>query len=206
MLLTILQYSSFHTDTGFLLQKQDYLHNDTWRAAFYIHVFSSIFTLCAGFTQFSTVVLKQHTKLHKWIGRLYAYDVMLINFPAGMVMAIYANGELPSKIAFVILDCLWCWFTYRAVVAARAGDIRNHRRFMIRSYALTLSALSLRTWKIVFLHTTHLDSETIYMIDAWMGFVPNLLFAEWWIRKGGTAFSHRRKAQPTWKRVPDDKQ
>ena len=28
---------------------------------------------------------------------------MLINFPAGMIMAFYANGHLPSKIAFIIL-------------------------------------------------------------------------------------------------------
>jgi len=183
MLLTIVQYAGFKTDVGFLLMKQDYLSNDVWRAAFYTHVFSSIFTLCAGFTQFSSFVLKQHRKLHTIIGKIYAYDIFFINFPAGMIMAVYANGHLPSKIAFVMLDILWCWFTYRAVVAAKNGDIKAHRANMIRSYALTLSAITLRTWKIILSACFQLDPLTVYMIDAWMGFVPNLLFAEWLIRK-----------------------
>jgi uncharacterized membrane protein len=182
MLQTILKYTTFEDDVEFLEFKQDYLHITTWKVAFYVHVFSSIFTLLAGLTQFSDYILKNYKKLHRFIGRLYAYDILLINFPAGMIMAVYANGYLPSKIAFVILDCLWFYFTWRAVQEARRKNIMAHKQFMIRSYALTLSALTLRSWKIVFTYTTPLDPMTIYMIDAWMGFVPNLLVAEWLIR------------------------
>ena len=106
---------------------------------------------------------------------------MLINFPAGMIMAFYANGHLPSKIAFIILDCLWFWFTYKAVAAIKVKNIKAHKRFMIRSYALTCSAITLRMWKIILSHTFNIEPEVLYMIDAWMGFVPNLLFAEWLI-------------------------
>ncbi len=183
MLLAISQYFSFKTDVGFLRFKQEYLDIQIWRIAFYTHVFSSIFTLCAGFTQFSTYVLRQHKKLHRFIGKMYAYNVMLINFPAGMIMAFYANGHLPSKIAFIILDCLWFWFTYKAVVAIKAKDIKAHKRFMIRSYALTCSAITLRLWKIILSNSFNIDPQVLYMIDAWMGFVPNLFFAEWLISK-----------------------
>ena len=183
MLLAISQYFSFKTDVGFLKFKQEYLDIQIWRIAFYTHVFSSIFTLCAGFTQFSTHVLRQHKKLHRFMGKMYAYNVMLINFPAGMIMAFYANGHVPSKIAFIILDCLWFWFTYKAVVAIRAKDIKAHKRFMIRSYALTCSAITLRLWKIILSNSFNIDPQVLYMIDAWMGFVPNLFFAEWLISK-----------------------
>jgi len=183
MLMTIAQYASFKTDVGFLQFKQDYIHIGIWKAAFYTHVFSSLLTLCAGFTQFSNYVLKHHKKLHRLVGKIYAYDILLINVPAGMIMAFYANGGLPSKIAFVILDSLWFLFTYKAVAAIRVKDIKKHKRFMIRSYALTFSAITLRTWKIILSHTFNFDPLTLYMIDAWMGFVPNLLFAEWLIRK-----------------------
>ena len=183
MLLAISQYFSFKTDVGFLKFKQEYLDIQIWRIAFYTHVFSSIFTLCAGFTQFSTHVLRQHKKLHRFMGKMYAYNVMLINFPAGMIMAFYANGHVPSKIAFIILDCLWFWFTYKAVVAIKAKDIKAHKRFMIRSYALTCSAITLRLWKIILSNSFNVDPQVLYMIDAWMGFVPNLFFAEWLISK-----------------------
>jgi hypothetical protein len=32
-----------------------------------------------------------------------------------------------------------------------------------------------------------IDPATLYMIDAWLGFVPNLLFAEWLIRRKNNA-------------------
>ncbi len=183
MLLTIAQYLSLQTDVGFLKFKQDYIDNPVWRAAFYTHVFSSIFLLGAGFTQFSTYVLQHHKKLHRMLGKFYAYNIFFINFPAGMIMAFYANGLWPSKIAFIILDVLWCWFTYKAVAAIKVKDIKAHKRFMIRSYALTCSAITLRLWKIILSNTFSIDPATLYMIDAWMGFVPNLIFAEWLIRK-----------------------
>lgn len=182
MLLTIAQYASFKEQVGFLILKQDYLNIKIWKIAFYVHVFSAIIALMAGFTQFSNYVLKEHKKLHRIVGRIYAYNILIINFPAGLIMGIYANGHLPSKMAFLILDFLWFIFTYKAVVAIRRKDVKSHKQFMIRSYALTFSAITLRLWKIVFTHTLPLDIPTIYMIDAWMGFVPNLLFAEWYIR------------------------
>ena len=183
MLLTIAQYGSFRTDVGFLLFKQDYLDIKIWKIAFYTHVFSSVFCLCAGFTQFSHHVLKHYKKLHRFMGKMYAYNIMLINFPAGMIMAFYANGHLPSKIAFILLDSLWLLFTYKAVVAIKAKDIKAHKRFMIRSYALTCSAITLRMWKLILSNSFHIDPQVLYMIDAWMGFVPNLLFAEWLITR-----------------------
>ncbi|MDB6119113.1 MAG: hypothetical protein JWO08_2894 [Verrucomicrobiaceae bacterium] len=198
MLKLIVQYSALDDHVGFLEQKQDYLHLKVWKGAFYIHVFSSILTLLAGFTQFSTEILKKHRRLHKLVGRIYAWDILAVNFPAGLVMAVYANGHLPSKIAFLILDSLWFWFTLKAVLEIKRGNIQSHRDYMTRSYALTLSALTLRTWKIILTNTTSIPPETIYMMDAWLGFVPNLLCAEWLIfrRKRAEVIYQRSRRIP----------
>lgn len=183
MLTMIIDYSSFRTDIHFLLQKQQYIDIPVWKVSFYIHVFSSILALAAGFTQFSNYILKNHKRLHRTIGKIYVINILLVNFPSGMVLAIYANGLLPTKIAFVILDCLWFYFTLRAYIAIRKKKIREHKEFMTRSYALTFSAITLRTWKIILSAVFNWDPLTLYMVDAWMGFVPNLLFAEWLIRR-----------------------
>ncbi|WP_462227922.1 DUF2306 domain-containing protein [Mucilaginibacter sp.] len=167
---------------GFLQFKQAYIHILPWKIAFYTHVFSIIFALLAGFTQFSNIILQQHRPLHKLMGKIYVFDILLINFPAAMIMAIYANGGLPTKTAFVILDCLWFWFTYKGLIAIKNKNVIRHKQFMLRSYALTLSAVTLRLWKIVISSFVHVDPVTLYMIDAWLGFIPNLLFAEWLIR------------------------
>lgn len=193
MIQLVVTYSAFDDQAGFLKEKQAYLHMPVWKAAFYIHVFTSILALAAGFTQFSTRILARYRRLHRVLGRVYAVVVLLINVPAGLVMGVYANGGLSSKAAFLLLDVLWFWFTLKAVLEARRGDIGKHRDYMLRSYALTLSALTLRTWKIILTSTTTLPPETIYMIDAWLGFLPNWLFAEWLINVRKTS----RKPAPS---------
>jgi hypothetical protein len=55
---------------------------------------------------------------------------------------------------------------------------------MVRSYALTLSALTLRAWKLGLVLAFHPKPMDLYMIVAWLGWVPNLLLAEWLISKG----------------------
>ena len=183
MLKLVAGYTALDDHFGFLQEKQAYLHLKVWKAAFYIHVFSSVLTLLAGFTQFSGEFLKKHRRLHKLFGSIYAWDILVINFPAALIMAVYANGHLPSKAAFLILDCLWFWFTLKAIMEVKRGNIQGHRDYMMRSYALTLSAVTLRTWKIILTNTTDLPPETIYMMNSWLGFVPNLLFVEWLIRR-----------------------
>jgi hypothetical protein len=54
---------------------------------------------------------------------------------------------------------------------------------MIRSYALTFSAITLRTWKLILSNIFAIDLAGLYVIDAWLGFVPNLVIAEIIIRK-----------------------
>ena len=183
MLKGIVAYCSMQDNVGFLQFKQPYIHILPWKIAFYTHVFSIIFALLAGFTQFSNIILKQHKQLHHVMGKIYVYDILIINFPAAMIMGIFANGGLPTKTAFVILDCLWFWFTLQAIIAIKNKNVVKHKQYMIRSYALTLSAITLRLWKIIIGGLVHIDPTTLYMIDAWMGFVPNLLFAEWLIRR-----------------------
>lgn len=183
MLRTIAEHLTLRPDAGFLQFKQDYVHNPVWRTAFYTHVFTGIIALLAGFTQFSGYILREHRSLHRLMGKVYVFVVLFVNFPTGMLMAFYANGHWPTRLAFVILDSLWFWFTLKAFLEIRKGNIKAHKQFMIRSYALTFSAITLRTWKMILSGLLVINPDTLYMIDAWLGFVPNLLFAEWLVRR-----------------------
>jgi uncharacterized membrane protein len=181
MARTIIGYSSFDTDYAFLHYKQDYLDNKIWLSCFYIHVFSSLFTLIAGFTQFSNYMLLYQRPVHRFMGKLYVITVLFINVPTAFIMAIYANGGWTSKLAFLLMDILWFYFTWKGWKAALQNKIRIHRRWMIRSFALTFSAITLRTWRLIL--DPFIESDlTLYMLDAWLGFVPNVLFAEFYIR------------------------
>lgn len=97
-------------------------------------------------------------------------------------MAIYANGGLLGKSAFLLLDVLWFLFTFKAFTAALNKKFDVHRDYMIRSYALTFSAISLRTWKIIMTQLGWVDMSYIYIVDAWLALLVNLLVSEWIVR------------------------
>ncbi len=201
MLHTTMGYTSFRDDVQFLLLKQDYIHNPLWKTAFYIHVFSAVIALFAGFTQFSSQFLQEYRKLHRLVGKIYVLNILLVNAPVGMIMALYANGGLLGKTAFVLLDILWFWFTYKAVIAAKKRDFVSHRNYMIRSYALMFSAITLRTWKIILSQSFDIEPSQLYIIYSWMGFVPNLLIAEWYVRFARKRHNQRAKVRPIMPRI-----
>jgi hypothetical protein len=59
---------------------------------------------------------------------------------------------------------------------------------MIRSYALTAAAITLRTYLPILL-LSGASYVTSYRIVAWACWIPNLFFAEWLLRRGRVVVS-----------------
>jgi len=117
MLRTIVGYTSFRDDVQFLALKQDYVHNVVWKTAFYIHVFSAVAALLAGFTQFSPQLLRENPKVHRLIGKIYVANILFINFPVGLIMIVLLGLELVTgSFALVPLPFLQGEATAGAVV------------------------------------------------------------------------------------------
>lgn len=178
MVAITLQYIPLHTDVAFLRIKQDYVGLMHYRIAFFTHVFTAPLCLVAGFTQFSTALRRRWPRVHRWSGWLYAVSVVGLAAPSGCVMGIYANGGLPSQVAFCLLGALWLLFTVLAIRGAVRGNFRAHRAWMIRSFALALSAITLRAWKWLLVALLHPRPMDVYMVVAWLGWTLNLVLAE----------------------------
>jgi len=182
MLRIMFIYIPVQNDVGFLQLKQTYINNTPWRLAFFTHVFSSILVLFAGFTQFSKKLLIKQPRLHRSLGYIYVIDILMVTGPASLMMSFYANGGISSRIAFVMLAVLWLSFTGAALYMAIKKNFIAHRNFMIRSFALTLSAITLRTWKVILAACTNIPPMDRYRIIAWLGWTLNLFIAELLIR------------------------
>jgi len=153
---------------------------------FYVHVYSAIVVLLAGFTQFNSNLLQKYSKLHRYLGYVYVITILLFAAPSGIFIGYFANGGLFAKISFMLLGILWFTFTLKALQTARKRDFAAHRNFMYRSFALTLSAITLRLWKVILVFLFHPAPMDVYQIIAWLGWIPNLLIAEWIIKKQST--------------------
>lgn len=176
-------YIPYNTDVGFLRIKQEYISIDVWRTAFFIHVYASMWVLFAGFTQFSKKLLRHNAKLHRTMGYIYVTNILLITGPAGLLMGFFANGGLLSRVGFVMLAVLWIYFTAMALIKTRKKKFREHRNYMILSYALTLSAITLRAWKYAITNTMTLPPMDVYRVVAWLGWVGNLIVAIYIVRR-----------------------
>ncbi len=183
MLGIVLQYLPAGTDTAFLGIKQDYINIPFYLIAFYIHVFTAILALPAGATQFAPAIRRQYPQVHRINGRLYVGAILMLGGPSGFYIGLFANGGLPSRISFCLLALLWIGCTLQAYRKARSGDLSAHKAFMYRSFALTLSALTLRAWKVALVPLFHPHPMDLYRIIAWLGWIPNLLIAEYLIAK-----------------------
>ncbi len=183
MFLITLDYFPISDKVGFLRIKQWVFRkypgteSTIWFVAFYIHVASSMLVLLAGFTQFFKYFYKY--KVHKYMGRLYVIVTLLLSAPSGFLMGIYANGGIWSQTSFITLSVLWWVTTYMGYRKARSKDFDTHRKWIIISYALALSALTLRAWKFGITNWTDLNMKPmdLYRLVAWIGWVPNLIVA-----------------------------
>src|SRR5258708_5405373 len=185
MIRLTIPYAALHSDVDFLRTKQTIYSVPGWRNSFYIHVFTSCFVLIAGFTQFNPWLLRNLRRVHRLMGWIYLVTVTTISGPAAFIMALYANGGLPARASFTLLAILWVAFTIYAGYYAVRRKFQLHGAYMFRSYALTLSALTLRAYTYLLSFTAiHASARDIYITTTWLSWVPNLILAEILIRKG----------------------
>jgi hypothetical protein len=197
MLLLSLPYLSLEQHVDFLMTKQLVYHIRHWRLSFYTHVFISIFVLLSGLLQFSWLVLKKYPGVHRTSGKIYVVIVLLFSGPSGLIMSFYANGGLAARISFVLLSLLWLITTFMGWRYALQRKWVKHAAMMLRSYALTLSAISLRFYAFL-LGTFHVHLHPVpkYILISWLSWTLNLLIAEAIIKWGFRRIINSYSANP----------
>jgi uncharacterized membrane protein len=162
-------------------------HLESQRLAFIVHITAGPIALVILPFQLWRGLRTRGRRLHRWMGRTYGVMVGLAGL-SGLVIAITTNAGPVAATGFAVLAVLWLWTTAQAVLHARAGRIAQHRAFMIRSAALTFAGVTLRLWLPVFL-VPGIPFEIAYPIIAFLCWIPNLMVAEYMIRRRGNALS-----------------
>lgn len=190
LILLSLPYIHFIPGIEFLQTKQLIYHIDWWRWSFYIHVFSSPIVILSGLLQFNKKLQRSNPKIHKRIGWTYILFVFFISGPSGLIMSFYANGGYPVQISFVALSSIWILSTYLGFHHIRKKNIEKHILWMYRSYALTLSAVTLRFYAYLFdIFNLYLPPTETYILLSYLSWIPNLLIVEL-LRKTNYLKSH----------------
>jgi len=148
------------------------------------HAFFGTFALLLGALQLHPRS-RDRRALHRRIGTVYVISCTAVGV-AGLYMAPYAFGGWVSRLGFATLGVLLLVTTGRAYVLARRRRITEHRRWMLRSYALIFAAVTLRI-ELPLLTIAFQDFTPAYLLVAWLSWVPNLLVMEWYLRRARPA-------------------
>ena len=142
----------------------------------YPHAIIGAIALVIGPFQFNRRLMLRRRRAHRVMGRIYVTGALLTGV-VGTYMAWYAFGGPATKAGFAALGLLLLFTTSKAFTSIKAGDVKAHRRWMIRSFALLFGAVTLRI-ELPILIAMFGGFEPAYRIVAWSSWVPNLLVAE----------------------------
>jgi uncharacterized membrane protein YozB (DUF420 family) len=135
----------------------------------------------------------RHRAAHRLLGRVYVFGGVLPAGLLGLVLGGFSPFGPMVRVSNVLLALLWLTFTITAYRMVRQRRYDEHRRWMIRSFALTVSIITNRLWIVIWilvlsphLQTTFGGNETLFGwtiagLASWMGWVISLLVAQWWL-------------------------
>jgi uncharacterized membrane protein len=147
---------------------------------FIFHLLTAILPLALGPFQFWSWFRKRYIRWHRLLGKIYIIGSLL-----GGLTALYLGFTQPyqgSIVPVVLLALLWLFCTTAAWITIRRKNVQAHRLFMIRSYVLALTFISLRIlsdmvehWNILFFIDDPDVRDTTY---EWLSWVLPLMVTE----------------------------
>jgi uncharacterized membrane protein len=136
---------------------------------------------------------QHHPKVHRISGRVYVFAGVLPSGLFALVVSIVSVIGPDGKIGNVLLTLLWFGTTAAGLVAARRRRFQEHRRWMIRSFALCTSIVVNRVWFAIIMVVLLPFQDSYYggdmdqliedsaVASIWMSWIVNLMIAQWWL-------------------------
>lgn len=194
----IVPYFNFNPLQDFLGTKTDaVLAKPVFQVSFYIHIASSWFVMSSGALQLIPALYRKWPKFHRWMGRVYVAVILVLACPSGLGLAIYANGGLAAKVGFTMQCVAWWFLTLQAWRFAVLKQWEKHANAVLRSLAVTVAAMSLRTESYFMYYYLGTKPIETYLTVTWLSWVGNLFIAEILIFLGWGPYMVKRMFAPS---------
>jgi hypothetical protein len=105
------------------------------------HIFTATVATVAGLAQFWPWLRTNHPRVHRWTGRAYFFAGVFPSMVLAVPVALSAPFGVSNQAGLLIVDAAWASTAIAGFRAARQRRFADHRRWMIRNYALTFSSL-----------------------------------------------------------------
>jgi hypothetical protein len=118
--------------------------------------------------------------VHRWLGRAYVLSCLVAG-AAGLILAPGSSAGPWAAAGFAVLAVLWLGTTSAGWAFAQKRRLARHRAWMVRSFALTFAAVTLRA-ELAAAAALGLPMLAAYRAIAWLSWAPNMLLAEIYLR------------------------
>lgn len=145
-----------------------------------LHVAGGVTALLLGPLQFVRRIRQRAPAVHRVTGRIYV-AACAVAAPAGLMLALGTTAGPVAGAGFAIPAMLWPVFTWLGWRAAVERRFAEHREWMLRSYAVTATAITLRLM-LPLSGVLGYDFFPAYRVIAWASWMTNLVLFEAWIR------------------------
>ncbi|SNY72221.1 DUF2306 domain-containing protein [Stenotrophomonas sp. CC120223-11] len=135
----------------------------------WLHVAGGSLAMLAGASQFVAALRRRWPGVHRWLGRTYLLGILL-GSTAVVGLLVTTQGWLALKLAFAATGLAWLITSLRGYRTIRRGEVDAHRRWMLRSYLVTLSPAVFRLFLLI---------PALMQLASPLVMVPSLLVLSW---------------------------
>lgn len=166
----------------------------------YLHIVPGIVYLVGAPLQLSRRFRERHFTFHRRFGRvLLGFGLVSGAFALGFGVPFSFGGPWQSLATAVFGS----WFIMSLLIAFRAirtGNVRMHRRWMIRAFAVGLGVGTIRIWVGLLAGTQLVPLETSFAPAFWLGLSMHVAAGELWLwwRPNANGQSSARSS-PIWR-------
>ncbi|WP_347650744.1 DUF2306 domain-containing protein [Nonomuraea sp. B10E15] len=159
------------------------------------HIAFGTVATVTGLLQLWAGLRNRFPRIHRWTGRVYFYAGIFPAMILAVPVSVMSESGVSNVAALDTMLVLWAITGVAGLRAARSRRFNDHRKWMIRNYAVTIAILASRPWGTVMalIVMAQADSpayqgNTVAMIHdiassgAWIALVVNLVVAEAYIQ------------------------
>lgn len=155
------------------------------------HIGTATIATVTGFAQFWPWLRRTHPRVHRWVGRAYFFGGVFPSLVLAVPVALLSQSGFANMAGLLVLDAAWAVTAVAGLRAAVQGRYPDHRRWMIRNFAVTLASLASRPWQLImsavvfgFADSPVYQGDTLAMFhdvasgSVWLALAGNLLVCE----------------------------
>jgi len=147
-----------------------------------LHILPGLVVLTLGPLQFLAPLRARFPRLHRWTGRVLLTAAVPVGLSGLFFGVLVPYAGLSETLPSAIFGGLFLLAIAQAFRAIRRRDMRRHREWVLRLFALAMGVGTIRLVGVGLVALGEVEVPRIVGVSFWLGWLATLGAAEWWIR------------------------